>query len=271
MELKQIIESECVWPCLGSGIAGAALYRIVSSSLWPNRHKTYTWWFGFRNHRKFGECCKTDIVLNRNGYSLGFSNARKCALWVSYVISKHSVGVDVDRGNIFYPDPDIPEPYRVKPEDFRNTGYDKGHLAPSGAIDYSLKSNAETFAMSNIALQHPKLNRQAWAALEAMVRGWTHTKGKLAVVTGPLYSKRSRRINDIPLPAGFYKVIYSFRHKNFIAFVLPNNDIKAGDLWNYAMSAEAAERETGYKFFPKLGKKKQRKKAELDLSWWKVR
>jgi endonuclease G len=134
-----------------------------------------------------------------------------------------------------------------------------------------LKSNAETFAMSNIALQHPKLNRQAWAALEAMVRGWTHTKGKLAVVTGPLYSKRPRRINDIPLPAGFYKVIYSFRHKNFIAFVLPNNDIKAGDLWNYAMSAEAAERETGYKFFPKLGKKKQRKKAELDLSWWKVR
>ncbi len=145
----------------------------------------------------------------------------------------------------------------------------KAILPLSSAIDYSVKSNNETFAMSNIALQHPKLNRQAWGSLEGVIRGWTHTKGKLAVVTGPLYGKRPTRINDIPVPSSFYKVVYSFRHKSFIGFIIPNKDIRASDLWNYAMSVEEAERETGYKFFKKLGKKKQKNKKTLDLSWWK--
>ncbi|WP_207680305.1 DNA/RNA non-specific endonuclease [Desulfonema magnum] len=267
--LRQMTESELFLPCLVSGIGGAMSHYVISSHLWPNRHKTYTWWFALRNHRKLGEPCETDIVLDRSGYSLGFSTQRKCALWVSYIISKKSIGVDVERGNIFYPDPDIPEKYRVRPDDFRNTGYDKGHLAPSAAIDYSVKSNNETFAMSNIALQHPKLNRQAWGSLEGVIRGWTHTKGKLAVVTGPLYGKRSTRVNDIPVPRTFYKVVYSFSHNSFIGFIIPNKDIKAGELWNYVMSVGDVERETGYKFFKKLGKKKQQKKKKLDLSWWK--
>ncbi|MDM8552355.1 DNA/RNA non-specific endonuclease, partial [Desulfobacterales bacterium HSG2] len=239
--------------------------------LWPNRHKIHTWRFALRNHRKLGEPCETDIVLDRAGYSLGFSYKRMCALWVSYTISKGSVGVDVDRGIRFYADPEVPEKYRVRPEDFTNTGYDKGHLAPSAAIDFSLKSNSETFAMTNIALQHPKLNRQAWGRLEGIIRGWTRTKGKLSVVTGPLYGQRSRRINGIPVPRRFYKVVYSFRHKAFIGFIIPNTEVKANEIWNYAMSVRDVEKETGHKFFSELNKKKQRAKRKIDLEWWKGR
>jgi len=249
--------------------AGAACQYVVSSLLWPNRHKLYTWWFALRNHRKLGEPCESDIVLDRAGYSLGFSFKRKCAVWVSYIVSKGSVGVDVDRGIRFYADPEVPEKYRVKPEDFTNTGYDKGHLAPSAAIDFSVKSNSETFAMTNIALQNPKLNRQAWGRLEGIVRKWTRTKGKLSVVTGPMYGQRSRRVNDIPVPRNFYKVVYSFKHKAFIGFIIPNTEIKASELWNYAMSVRDVEKETGHKFFNKLDKKEQRAKQKLDLEWWR--
>ena len=263
------MDIKCILVGGGAAIAGAATQYVVSTYLWPNRHKTYTWVFALRDHKKFGEPCKTDKVLNRDGYSLGYSYKYKNALWVSYILSKGSIGVDMDRGDCFYADPDIPEKYRVQPEDYTNTGYDRGHLAPSAAIDFSRISNMQTFAMSNIVLQHPKLNRQAWGSLERTIRGWTHTKGTLAVITGPLFDENPERINDVPVPKSFYKIIYALKHGRCIGFILPNENIKAAQLWDYAMSVQNMEKETGYKFFSKLSHKKQKIKAELDISWWK--
>lgn len=263
------MDIKCILVGGGAAIAGAATQYVISTYLWPNRHQVYTWVFALRNHRKLGEPCKTDKVLDRDGYSLGYSYKHKSALWVSYVISKGSIGIDVDREDCFYADPEIPEKYRVQPEDYTNTGYDRGHQAPSAAIDFSRASNMETFAMSNILLQHPKLNRQAWGSLEKTIRGWTHTKGKLLVTTGPLFDEKPELINDIPLPKSFYKLVYSFAHKRCIGFILPNENIKASQLWDHAMSVQSVENETGYKFFKKLGGKGRKIKAELDISWWK--
>ncbi|MFK5971506.1 MAG: DNA/RNA non-specific endonuclease [Candidatus Marithrix sp.] len=250
-------------------VAGALAQYIFLIYLWPNRHKTYIWIYKFYNHKKLGEPCKTDLVLDRDGYSLGYIYERKCAAWVAYIISKGSIGVDVERDDGFYADKDIPAPYRVEPENFRNTGYDKGHLAPSASIDFSHKSNEQTFAMSNIALQHPKLNRQVWGSLENTIRNWTCSKGKLMIIAGPIYSDSPKNINNIPLPAAFYKVVYSFKHNRSIGFIFPNENIRANKLWDYVMSVKNVEKETGQKFFSKLSNKKKKVKGELDVAWWK--
>jgi endonuclease G len=263
------MELKCILVGAGGVITGAAAHYVFSVYLWPNRHQTYAWIFAFRNHRKLGAPCQTDLVLDRDGYSLGYSYERKTALWVSYIISKRSIGIDVDRGDCFEADPEIPEKYRVQPDDFRNTGYDKGHLAPNAAIDFSRRSNNQTFLMSNIALQDPKLNRQAWGSLEGIIRGWTETKGKLVVITGPLYDDEPERINDIPLPKSFYKIVYSFKHQRCIGFILPNEPVRANQLWTHAMSVSEVEKETGYQFFSKLGRRGQKIKGELNVSWWK--
>ncbi|HID98842.1 MAG TPA: DNA/RNA non-specific endonuclease [Thiotrichaceae bacterium] len=265
------MELKCIVVGVGSAIAGAAAHYVYATYLWPNRHKTYTWIYVLRDHKKLGEPCKTDIVLDRDGYSVGYSYKYKCAAWASYVISKGSIGIDVERSDEFYADPDLPEKHRVQPDAFRNTGYDKGHLAPSAAIDFSRVANHQTFAMSNIALQAPKLNRQAWGSLESTIRGWTHTKGgKLYIVTGPLYDDNPEQINDIPLPKSFYKVVYSFKHQRCLGFILPNESTKASQLWDYAMSVKDVEKETGYTFFNALSKNEQKTiKADLDIPWWK--
>jgi len=263
------MDLKCLLVAIGAAIIGASLHYIFSVHLWPNRHQVYTWIFALRNHKKLGEPCQTDLVLNRDGYSLGYSFNQRCALWVSYIISKNSIGVDVERGDGFYADPDIPEEYRVAPEDFRNTGFDKGHLAPSASIDFSRRSNDQTFAMSNIALQDPKLNRQAWGSLEGIIRDWTLSKGKLAITTGPIYNKRPEKIKQIPIPKSFYKIIYSFQHQKAIGFILPNQEVKANQLWNHVKSIAEIEQTTGYTFFNKLSDNKQQiLKAEIDLAWW---
>ncbi len=254
-----------------SALAGAVAQYLLSKYLWPNRARSYIWIFAYRNHKQLGEPCKTDLVLKRDGYSLGYSFDRKTALWVSYIISKNSIGVDLERGDKFYADPKIPEEHRVKPEDYRNSGYDKGHLAPNSAIDFSRKANDQTFAMSNIAPQEPKLNRQAWKSLEGLIERWTRSKGKLYICTGPLYNKRSEKINGvIPIPRAFYKVVYSFQHQRSIGFILPNKDISASDLWKYVKTVAEVELETESRFFTNLGKEKEQQKIkrELDIAWW---
>lgn len=265
------MDLKCLLVGVGSALVGAGVHYVFSVHLWPNRYRVYTWIFALRNHKKLGEPCETDLVLNRDGYSLGYSFKRRCALWVSYIISKHSIGVDVERGDGFYPDSDVPEEYRVTPEDFRNSGFDKGHLAPSASIDFSRRSNDQTFAMSNIALQEPKLNRQAWGSLEGIIRDWTVSKGKLAIITGPIYTKRPNKIKEIPIPKSFYKIVYSFRHKKAIGFILPNEEVKANQLWDHVKSVAEIEQETGYTFFSKLSENQQKTlKAEVDVAWWKV-
>ncbi|MDY6992050.1 MAG: DNA/RNA non-specific endonuclease [Pseudomonadota bacterium] len=236
--------------------------------IWSQRHRFYAWIFSFRNHRQLGEPCPTDIIIDRDGYSLGFSQDKKTALWVAYIISKNSIGIDIDRGDRFYPDPEIPKKYRLRPEDFTHTGYDRGHLAPSSAIDFSRRSNDQTFAMSNIVLQDPKLNRQAWKSLERIIQEWTYTKGKLGIITGPLYTQRPRRVNNIAIPKRFYKVVYAFKHKKCIGFILPNKEVAAEDLWRYALSVHALEQHTGYRFLTHLTQAERRIKKQLDLAWW---
>ena len=251
-------------------IAGMAFEYWFFTSVWPHRHQTYTWIYTLRNHRKPGEPCETDLVLDRQGYSLGYSYTHKTALWVSYIISDGSANLDLgSRGN-FYADQDIPEEYRVQPEEHVNTGYDKGHLAPSATIDFSPRANRETYALSNVVFQDPRLNRQAWSKVEDLEREWTTTKGKLYVVTGPLYSSRPKKVNDIPIPSSFYKVIYAYGADRAIAFLFPNKAVANQMVWKYAMSVAQLEQESGLTFFTNFrAKTREQIIRSVDIDWWK--
>ncbi len=251
-------------------IAGAAFEYWLLTDIWPNRHLTYTWVYTLRNHRKPGAPCETDQVLDRQGYSLGYSYQYTSALWVSYILSSGSVSVNIGRHGSFYADTDIPEKYRVQPEQHLNIGYDKGHLAPSASIDFSKTANRETFALSNVVPQNPKLNRQAWEKLESLERKWAKTNGKLYVVTGPIYSSSPKKVNGIPIPSKFYKVIYAYKTGETIGFIMPNAPIPDRYMWKYAMSVKEVEEQTRLIFFSNFSKKKQQTlKEHIDLEGWK--
>jgi endonuclease G, mitochondrial len=251
-------------------IAGIAFEYAFLTYLWPQRTALYTWVYTFRNYRQYGEPCKTDLVLNRKGYSLGYSYEHRAALWTAYIISTGSTQVDFERSSNFYADTDVPAEYRAKPEDFANTGYDKGHQAPSASIDFSAQANRETFALSNITLQEPKLNRQVWGKLEDLEREWTKTKGELYIITGPIFDAKPKKVNEISVPAKYYKVIYAKTAKQAIGFILPNRPVNNSDLWKFAMSVKDVEDATGLTFFSKMSASDQQNlKTNVDLDWWK--
>lgn len=201
-----------------------------------------------QGHLAFGAPSRTDQVLCRGGYALGYDYSYRIARWASYRLTRASISGDAARRDRFRADPDLPKEHRAQVSDYRNSGYDRGHLAPSEAIDTSAEINLETFYLSNMAPQRPAFNRGIWRVLESWVRGWTETRGELYVVTGTIFAERPRRIgeNRIAVPSYFYKVIYDPRAQEVLAYLLPHRpDLRSDSLPRYQVTVDEIEARAG--------------------------
>jgi len=73
-----------------------------------------------------------NYLLLRSPYALSYNSQRGTANWVSWQLSADWLG-DVPRQDNFRQDGGLPAGvYQVTPNDYLNTGYDRGHLVPSG-------------------------------------------------------------------------------------------------------------------------------------------
>ena len=137
---------------------------------------------------EFSAPFEPDLLLHKSGFSLGYSNTYRQALWVSYTLTAEHLQIQqIRRRDRFKTDPEVKR-NPVRPRDYAGSGYDKGHLAPAADMTYSVQSMNSSFLMSNISPQHPGCNRGIWKRLEHQVRQWAVKEGKILVVTGPVFS-----------------------------------------------------------------------------------
>ncbi len=124
------------------------------------------------------------------------------------------------------------------PEDYTNTGYDRGHMTPA-ADSNSDKQMSETFLMTNMTPQLPSVNRVAWRMLEDRVRSVPFTY----VITGAVYQYPAKTIgkNKVPVPVALYKIAY-FASGNRAVYYVENLD-KAKVL---TMTVEEIEQKVGF-------------------------
>ena len=140
------------------------------------------------------------------------SGVTRSPLWVAEHLTRASVeaarALDT-RDNRFHPEERLPRAERAELTDYRGSGYDRGHMAPSGdmgdpAHDY------ESFSLANIVPQDGPLNRNGWADLEGYVRDLAGRLGEAYVVTGPAYQGgRVRRLNNrVLVPTHVWKALF---------------------------------------------------------------
>ncbi|KAI2495625.1 DNA/RNA non-specific endonuclease [Fragilaria crotonensis] len=67
----------------------------------------------------------------------------------------------------FVEESNLPEIYRSRNSHYRQSGYDRGHMAPAGDFQFG---QPDTFTLTNACPQHPTLNRTLWNRLEQWVR-----------------------------------------------------------------------------------------------------
>ncbi len=106
------------------------------------------------------------------------------------------------------------------PSDYNNSGYDRGHMTPA-ADAVTPKQMSETFLMTNMTPQAPKLNRNSWRLMEEKVRGMDSKH----IVTGAIYEYPAKVIgkHNISVPMSYYKVVY-LKNGNKLAFYAYNLD-----------------------------------------------
>lgn len=94
---------------------------------------------------------------------------------------------DEERTDRFFPDPRLKASDRASLDDYRGSGYDRGHDAPA-ADQSSSRGMAQCFSLADMSPQASKNNRGVWAKVETDVRKYVlRSRGDVFVYTGPLF------------------------------------------------------------------------------------
>ncbi len=119
-------------------------------------------------------------------------------------------GRKLRRSDHFYAEARLPSEERAEVDDYRNSGYSRGHMAPAGDMG-SMEGKAQSFSLANMAPQDVELNNGAWNDIEQDTRRYVQrAQGSVYVFTGPVYSQAPHAIgaNSVQVPQYFYKLVY---------------------------------------------------------------
>ena len=215
---------------------------------------------------------EADTVVDRVGYALGYIEYHEQPAWVVYKLTRDEVMTKVSkRKNRFKEDPEIATGSACS-EDYRQSGYDRGHLAPAADMAFSEQTMADSFFYSNMSPQHPKFNRGIWKKLEEQVRHFAVREEEVYVVTGPVLPKEKTITigpNQVTVPTHYYKVVYDLTEpKKMIGFIVPNTNVKA-DLKDFAVTVRQVEEQTGLDFFSLVPQPEQdRLETTINVDDW---
>ena len=220
----------------------------------------------------YGVPCTADQIVNRVGYALGYSQRHKQPLWVAYRLTADEVtNVVVRRADNFMFDASIIGGSATL-EDYRGSGYDRGHLAPAADMKWSPQAMEESFLLSNICPQKNAFNGGIWKRLEEWVRGLAVRRGSVFVITGPIFPDDEEHVtigaSPVTVPKFFFKVVLDERPpKRMMGFIMPN--VPNRNIYKFAVSVDEVEEATGMDFFNKLPKDEQDKlESECDTRAW---
>lgn len=107
-----------------------------------------------------------NIYLSHEGYSLSYDTINHCPFWVAWELTSNEIQGKHGRSNGFLSDPQLPIRHQVTKSDFSCSGYDRGHICSAGDQKWSEFAMPESFYMSNMCPQTPKLNQIWWEHLE---------------------------------------------------------------------------------------------------------
>lgn len=186
-------------------------------------------------------------------FEIGYSNQHKQSQWVAYKLTKEMVETKIaKRISSFRIDKKLDRKYASTNNDYRNSGYDRGHLCPAGDMRWSKDAMYSTFMLSNISPQTPSFNRGIWKDLEDKVKDWAVENDSIIVITGPILNNFDGEIGDgVPVPRFFYKIIIDISPPTYkaIGFIIENDKVDL-DLEYLSFTLRCIESIAALDFFP---------------------
>ena len=175
--------------------------------------------------------------------------------WVAWELEARETEGDVGRCSKFSVDCSL-DFIQADNDDYRNSGYDRGHMAPAADMKWSETAMRESFYYTNACPQNHNLNAGVWKSLEEKCRALANVYGRVWIACGPIFDAHSQGYigqHNVAVPDAFYKVmlVRSGGKYEGIGFICDN---KAGKkpLEYYVWTVDEVEEITGLNFFESL-------------------
>lgn len=155
-----------------------------------------------------GAHAQAQTFLRNSTYSVKYDAGINSPIEIRWCITPAMLIPRVARSNIkFRSDTRLPRP-RVLDSDFTRSGYQRGHMCPAGDRVFSLEAMRETFLLSNISPQVPRLNMGVWKNTEAISRNIARQYGRCSVVVAPIFFDKEVKFigkNRVAVPHAYFK------------------------------------------------------------------
>ncbi len=217
---------------------------------------------------------RPEKILERRTYTVSYNTRLNLPNWVAWELNRERLVERESRTDKFLPDPDLPPAQAVTTDDYKGSGYDRGHMCPAADNRWHWRAMRESFYMTNICPQNHNLNRGDWKELEDACRDWAQRDGSIYIVCGPILYNRKHKVigreHRVTVPEAFFKVVLSLAggKPKAIGFIYKNTSGNR-PLDSYVNTVDQVERITGMDFFPGLPDEVEREvESRYDLSLW---
>ncbi|QBN18306.1 DNA/RNA non-specific endonuclease [Flavobacterium nackdongense] len=210
-------------------------------------------------------------IVRHKHFFLSYSEEHEQAEWAAYYLTSDKNNRHHYQRPYFKQDP-LVDTESAHWRNYKNTGFDKGHLVPAADMKFSQEAYNETFLTSNVAPQNRDFNSGIWNRLEEKVRYWADKYTAIFIVTGSVLHSQLTKIGDedVSVPDYFYKIVVRVQNDALvmIPFLVPNEKSDAA-LYHFATTIEKIEEITGINFNEKLAEKIEEKiEKELNYKEW---
>lgn len=199
------------------------------------------------------------FIINYDAQTLG-------AKYVAYKLCKSDIEGEIQRKNRFFSDPRLIKRHIpcAKNSDYASSGYDRGHLLPSGDRQATQKANDATFSLANCLPQTPQLNRGTWKKLEESLRRQLSAYDTIYIVTGVIAPKPKATsapkstikigASGLQVPHSFFKAFIRVKDGNYDgqAYIMPNSTQIETTLSIYKKTIDQVELLSGLDLFVNL-------------------
>lgn len=210
-------------------------------------------------------------LIEKSSYIVSYNRDTKIPNWVAWHLTANHTDGPFKRMSNFYEE-DVENP-RATLEDYRGSGWSRGHMCPAGDNKWSREAMYDSFSLVNVCPQNSKLNSGVWNSIETDCRRWARQYGEVYIVCGPVFMNKKHETigpNEVMVPEAFFKVVLCLMgDPKALGIVVRNTEgTKKKDL--YYNTVDQVEQITGYDFFPSLPDDIENKvEAQADINDWK--
>jgi endonuclease G len=202
----------------------------------------------------------TNYLMEKAQYAMSYHRDNGTPNWTSWHLAISWLG-STPRQDDFRADTTLPAGwYQVGASSYSGSGYDRGHMCPSGDRTASVADNSATFLMTNMIPQAPDNNQQTWANLETYCRTLAGQGNELYIISGGQGVSGFINSGHVAVPTNTWKVIMVLpsgsndvsrvtTSTRLIAVVMPNQNGISTNWRNFRVSVDYVESITGYNFF----------------------